>query len=65
VGWCLLPQAGIALGMALLAMERLPALADHILPVIITSTVVFELAGPLLTRWHLARAGELNHDSGK
>jgi len=59
-GWCLLPQAGIALGMALLVVERLPHLAAQVLPVVIASTVLFEVVGPLLTRWHLARAGELN-----
>ncbi len=58
-GWCLLPQAGVALGMALLVAERLPELAGQVLPVVIASTALFEIAGPLVTRWHLARAGEL------
>jgi Kef-type K+ transport system membrane component KefB len=59
VGWCLLPQAGIALGLALLATDRLPQLADTLLPLVISATVVFELVGPATTWWHLDRAGEL------
>lgn len=58
IGWCLLPQAGVALGLALLVAERLPDLGYSVLPLVIASTVLFELFGPLLTRWQLARAGE-------
>ena len=60
VGWCLLPQAGVALGLALLAAERLPAAGEIILPLVIVATVVFELVGPATTWWHLDRAGELD-----
>ena len=57
MGPALLPQAGIALGLALVAAQRLPQL-EEVLPVIVLSTVVFELGGPLLTRWALQRVGE-------
>jgi len=50
MGVCLLPQAGVAIGMALLASQRFPELKDTILPIVIGSTVVFEIAGPALTR---------------
>jgi Kef-type K+ transport system membrane component KefB len=50
MGVCLLPQAGVAIGMALLASHRFPELKDVILPVVIGSTVVFEIIGPVLTR---------------
>ena len=59
IGWCLLPQAGVALGLALLVAERLPEIGQIVLPLTIATTVVFELAGPLITRWHLRQAGEL------
>ena len=59
VGWCLLPQAGIALGLALLVSERVPEIGAVILPLIIGTTVVFEIVGPLSTQWHLRRAGEV------
>jgi len=60
VGWCLLPQAGVALGLALLAAERLPAVGEIVLPLVIVATVVFELVGPATTWWHLDQAGELD-----
>lgn len=59
IGWCLLPQAGVALGLALLVIDRLPELGQAILPLVIASTVFFELIGPVVTQWHLRKAGEL------
>jgi len=58
IGWCLMPQAGVALGFALLARERLPGYGDLVLTLVIASTVLFEIGGPLLTRLQLRRAGE-------
>lgn len=58
MGSALLPQAGVAIGMALVALDRFPELGDTILPVMIGSTVVFELVGPVLTRMALVRLGE-------
>ena len=58
LGVALMPQAVIALGMALLTAERYPELADRILPVVIASPVVFGLAGPIATQAALNRVGE-------
>jgi Kef-type K+ transport system membrane component KefB len=58
IGWCLLPQAGVALGLALLATERLPETTELVLPLAIGSTVFFELIGPVFTLRNLRRAGE-------
>jgi hypothetical protein len=58
MGPALLPQAGVAIGMALVVLDRFPELGDTILPVMIGSTVVFELVGPVLTRLALVRLGE-------
>jgi Kef-type K+ transport system membrane component KefB len=63
VGWCILTQAGVALGFALLAQEQLPEYADAVLPLIVGTTIIFELTGPLIARWHLGKAGELSADS--
>jgi Kef-type K+ transport system membrane component KefB len=57
-GLSLLPQAGVALGMALVAAETFPAYRTEILTVAIGSTVVFELIGPAATQLALKRAGE-------
>ncbi|WP_404364424.1 cation:proton antiporter [Marinobacter sp.] len=59
VGWCLLSQAGVALGLALLVEERFPEIGSKILPLVIGSTIIFELLGPVFVRWRLRKAGEL------
>lgn len=60
MGMALMPQAGVALGMALIAIQRRPDLEGVILPVVIASTVFFEVLGPILTRIGLVRAGEVH-----
>jgi len=62
IGLGLLPQAGVAIGMALLASQRFPELKDIILPVVLGSTVVFELIGPVITRRVLIHVGDIKHD---
>ena len=62
MGMALMPQAGVALGMALVAMQRRPDIGEIILPVVIASTVLFELVGPVLTRTGLIHVGEVRPD---
>jgi NhaP-type Na+/H+ or K+/H+ antiporter len=62
-GWCLLPQAGVALGLALMVSERSPQLGSQVLPIVIGTTIVFEVVGPIITRLALARAGEVPDDA--
>ncbi|GGC78550.1 cation:proton antiporter [Marinobacter halophilus] len=50
IGLALTPQAGVAIGMALLAAERFPEFSDSILPVVVASTIIFELLGPVLVK---------------
>ncbi|WP_144391839.1 cation:proton antiporter [Pleionea sediminis] len=50
MGLALLPQAGVAMGMALVATERFEQVGQSVLTVIIATTVLFELTGPVLTR---------------
>jgi len=58
MGIALWPQAGVALGMALLASQHLPELKNVILPVTIGSTIIFEFIGPAMTRKALNKVGE-------
>ena len=58
MGVALMPQAGVALGMTLVAIEKRPDLGNIILPVVIASTIVFEVIGPIFTRMGLVRAGD-------
>jgi Kef-type K+ transport system membrane component KefB len=59
IGLGLLPQAGVALGVALIARDQLPQAGDLIFSTIVATTVIFELFGPLATRTALELAGEV------
>ncbi|MCE8017634.1 cation:proton antiporter [Halomonas sp. MCCC 1A17488] len=50
LGLALTPQAGIAMGMALLVSERYPEYGGMLLSAVVASTVVFEVAGPFMVR---------------
>ncbi len=58
-GLCLLPQAGVALGLALIVSERFPELGPQVLSIVIATTIVFEILGPIVTRFALRHAGEV------
>jgi len=55
MGPCLLPQAGIATGLALLAASQFPQYGNTIVSVVVVATIFFELTGPLVTRFALSR----------
>jgi len=57
IGLAMTPQAGVALGMVLIASDRFPDYRESLLPVVVTSTVFFELAGPLCTRLAIRKNG--------
>lgn len=57
LGITLLPQAGVALGMAQVAV--ILAEGAVIRNVVLFSVLVYELVGPLLTKWALTKAGEI------
>jgi Kef-type K+ transport system membrane component KefB len=56
MGSALLPQAGVAIGMALVATSYLPEHKDLILTIIISTTIIFELLGPIFTRLAIDKA---------
>jgi len=55
MGVALLPQAGVAIGMALVAANHFPEYRQTLLTVVISSTVFFEIIGPMFTRLTLER----------
>lgn len=55
IGPAMLPQAGVAIGMALVASAELPEYKHIILPIVIGSTVLFEIVGPVFTRIAIRR----------
>ncbi len=58
MGFALMPQAGVALGLALLASQTFPQLSEIILPLALGGTIFFEILGPILTRFALIKAKE-------
>lgn len=55
MGVALLPQAGVAIGMALVAANQFPEYRQMLLSVVISSTVIFEIIGPVFTRLALQK----------
>lgn len=56
MGFALLPQAGVAIGMALVASNQFPEYRQVLLSIVISSTVLFEIIGPVFTRIALRRS---------
>ena len=59
MGLSLLPQAGVALGVALIAKESFPQVGEMIFSTIVATTIIYEIIGPSLTRFSLRKAGEV------
>lgn len=56
-GIALMPQAGVAIGMALVASERFPEIGEDLLTIAVASTIVFELVGPFFTQYAIREIG--------
>lgn len=59
LGLSLVPQAGVAIGIAQLAVRELPQYGASIQAVILCATLIYELIGPVLTKASLIKAGEI------
>ena len=64
LGITLLPQAGVALGMAIKAMELGPQ-GSIVRNITLFAVLVYEIVGPLLTKIALTKAGDINEDGRK
>ena len=65
LGLTLVPQAGVAIGMARLAVRDLPEYGALINAVVLAGTMIYELSGPLITKFALTKAGEIKPDTAK
>lgn len=77
LGLGILSQAGVAIGLSLIAKSKLTQLAVAydfsramslgvtVLTTITATSLFFEIAGPISTRFALFKAGEIPHLSGK
>lgn len=62
-GPALLPQAGVAIGMALVAANQFPQYRQTILTLVISSTILFEIIGPVFTRLAIHRVEKNEGDN--
>jgi len=60
LGLTLLPQAGVAIGMASLVSARFPTLGAQVNTIVLAGVLVFELVGPIITKIALTKAGEIS-----
>lgn len=60
LGLCLLPQAGVALGMAYQAKNDFGEPGIQILIVVLIATLVYEIFGPFGVTFALEKSGEIN-----
>ncbi|MEW6523330.1 MAG: cation:proton antiporter [Bacillota bacterium] len=58
LGFTLLPQAGVAIGMAVMVRGHFPELGELVHTVVLGAVVVYELTGPPFTRFAVLKAGE-------
>ena len=59
LGLTLLPQAGVAIGMAQLVSTRFPTLGQQVNTIVLAGVLIFELIGPIITKLALTKAGEI------
>ena len=61
LGFALVPQAGVAIGLSLIATQVLnPEMGSQIRAIILAGTLVYELIGPVVAKFALKKAGEIS-----
>lgn len=60
LGWTLMPQAGVAVGLTILAQAIYPEGSSMILNIVLSSVLITELLGPVFSRKALELAGEVH-----
>lgn len=59
LGWTLVPQAGVAIGLTLVADTVIPEYSGQIRAVVLCGTLIYELTGPVISKIALTKAGEI------
>ena len=60
IGMSLLTQGGISIGLSIIVARELPQFSEAIVTVILFSVLIYEIAGPILAKIAIQRAGEEN-----
>lgn len=58
LGYALMAQAGLAVGLMLAVEGRFPEYADTVTTVILSAVAIYEMIGPISARFAIVRAGE-------
>ena len=70
IGLSLIPQVGVAIALAMLVKKEfdIPAFGEAganlsvmVINILLFTTIITEILGPLLTKWALHKAGEIEH----
>lgn len=64
IGPTLIPQAGVAIGLTIVAQSVVPHYAAQVRAVILCGTLIYELVGPAITKITLKKAGEIQSSEG-
>lgn len=59
LGPALIPQAGVAIGLSLVATTVVPEYGANIRAIILCGTLIYELVGPAISKMSLKKAGEI------
>lgn len=63
LGFALLAQAGLAVGLTIVIENRFPAYAETVTTIVLASVGIHEMFGPVLARFALVRSGEAGAQS--
>lgn len=61
LGIGLVPQAGVAIGLAMMCASVVPDYAKQITAVVVCGTIIYELIGPVITKIMLTKIGEIKN----
>lgn len=65
IGMSLLTQGGISIGLSMIVSRQLPQFSESIITVILFSVLIYEIAGPILAKIAIQKAGEENGEFKK
>ncbi len=65
LGIGLIPQAGVAIGLAMMCTSVVPEYANEIMAVVVSGTIIYELIGPIVTKAMLVKIGEIKPENVK
>ena len=63
LGIGLIPQAGVAIGLAMMCSSVVPEYSNQIMAVVVCGTIIYELVGPILTKIMFQKTGEIKKES--